>query len=398
MKTIIKKEKASSIFHEGKFYDTGKELDLSFSETLRIGRIANVETNHESVPYDPSLWKNDKFINFSGDIDLQSGFGNVSYYLIKESLPELSIAHVGKTFGVRDQEIHSVQNKPLNQSGAMIWHDQPRENWLYSPFQKNIAIIPWETTVVPKSWIGKINGFDGLLVPCKQNIQCFRDSGVKIPIGLIHWGIDPLKFYPIERPEHKEFTFGTLGALSLRKGTDLLIKAFLEAFPTEKDVKLICKTSYNNYPFLVKDKRIEVQISAVSNEELMEQFYKRVDCFVFPTRGEGFGMTPLEAMATGIPAIVTNWSGPTEYMNDEVGWLIDYTMTPADSFSKTIYKESCGDWAEPDKEHLKKLMRYAYEHRDEVKEKGKKAAEYVKNEWLWKDKIKMFKEELNKML
>ena len=398
MKTIIKKDRVSSIFYEGKFYDTGKELDLSFSEAQRISRIANVDVKYADVAYNPSLWKDDKFINFFGDIDLQSGFGNVSYYLVKKSLQELKIALTGKVFGVRDQSIISCQNRDMNQAGVMVGHDQPRESWLYSPFKKNIAIIPWETTVIPKSWIGKINGFDGLLVPCKQNIEDFKNSGVKVPIGLIHWGVDPDKFYYIDRPQHKEMVFGTLGALSLRKGTDVLIQAFREEFPTEKDVKLICKTSFNNYPFMVKDPRIEVQITPVSNEELMEKFYKRVDCFVFPTRGEGFGMTPLEAMATGIPAIVTGWSGPLEYMSPEDGWLIDYKMTEAKNFTDIIYKEQCGNWAEPSKEHLRKLMRYAYEHRDEVKEKGKKASERILRDWNWDVKIKMFHEELNKMI
>lgn len=398
MKTIISKDKASSIFYDGKFYDTGKELDLTFSEAFRLTRVANVNCSYDSVPYDPLLWKNERFINFFGDIDLQSGFGNCSYYLIKESHPKMEIAGVGKTYGVRDQVIFSSQNRLLRQAGAMIWHDQPREQWLYSPFKKNVAIIPWETTTVPKSWIGKINGFDLLLVPCKQNIEDFRNSGVKIPIELIHWGVDPTKFYPIERPASNVFTFGTLGALSYRKGTDILIEAFKEAFPTEKDVKLICKTSYNNYPFNVKDERIEVQMTPVSNEELMSAFYKRVDCFVFPTRGEGFGMTPLEAMATGIPAIVTGWSGPVEYMTPEVGWLIDHEMKPAKNFSDIVYKEDCGNWAEPSKEHLKKLMRYAYEHRDEVKEKGKKAAEHVKQNWLWSNKVEMFHQALEKHL
>ena len=229
-------------------------------------------------------------------------------------------------------------------------------------------------------------------------MEDFKNSGVKIPIELIHWGIDPERFYPLDRSKNKGFTFGINGALSLRKGTDLLIAAFLEAFPTEQDVKLICKTSFNNYPFLVKDKRIEVQMTAVSNDEMLSSFHKRVDCFVFPTRGEGFGLTPLEAMATGIPAIVTKWSGPMEYMNEDVGWLIDYKMVPAKNFTDIVYKEECGDWAEPDKEHLKKLMRYAYEHQDEVREKGKKAAEYVKQNWLWSKTINLYINALEKYL
>lgn len=398
MKVVLKKEKVSSHFFNGKFYDTGKELDLDFSEAYRLGCVAPMVVDYESIPYDPALWKENKFINFSGDIDQQSGFGNVSYYLIKESAGELTVATMGKTYGVHNQSILASQNLPLNQAGAMIWHDQPRESWLYSPFKKNIAIIPWETTLIPKSWVDRINQFDALLVPCKQNIEAFRDSGVKIPIELIHWGFDPLKFYPLERSERDTFVFGHMGALSFRKGTDMLVEAFQQAFPNEKDVKLICKTSFNTYLYATKDPRIKVVISPCTPEELLSEFFKEIDCFVFPTRGEGWGMTPMEAMATGVPAIVTGWSGPVEYMSSEDGWILDYKMVPATNFSEKVYKEDCGQWAEPDKNQLIEYMRYAYTHRSEVKEKGQKAAARMAKEFLWKDKIKMFHSALNKFL
>lgn len=398
MKVTIQKNKASSILHDGKFYDVGKELNLSFSEAIRLTRVAQTQTEYESVAYNPELWKNDKFINFMGDIDGVSGFGGVSKNLIKFSAPQIKTALLGKVYGVRDSAIFASQNREMNQAGAMVWHDQPREQWLYSPFKKNIAITPFETTSIPRSWMGKLNGFDALLVPCKQNIEAFAASGVKIPIELIHWGVDPAVHAPIARPERPIFTFGHMGALSIRKGTDLLVEAFTEAFPNEKDVRLICKSSYNTYPFNTKDKRIQIHLSHWTEEEITKLFYKEIDCFVFPTRGEGFGLTPLEAMATGVPAIVTGWSGPLEYMTPEVGWLIDYTLSPAKNFSNLIYKEDCGDWAEPSKDHLISLMRHAYNHRDEVKEKGVAAAKHVKENWLWEQKIKMYEDALEKHL
>jgi glycosyltransferase involved in cell wall biosynthesis len=42
----------------------------------------------------------------------------------------------------------------------------------------------------------------------------------------------------------------------------------------------------------------------------MPLLYGGADAFVLPTRGEGWGLPILEAMAAGVPAIATNWSGP----------------------------------------------------------------------------------------
>lgn len=397
MKAVLE-HKARSIFFEGKFYDTGKPLDLTFSEAFRLTRDAKVNADFEDIPYDPSLFKEKKFINFMGDIDGVSGFGGVSKALIRYSSPRIITALVGKRHEVRDHVIFAAMNREVNQAGAMVWHDQPREQWLYSPFKKNIAIVPFETTRVPRSWVFKLNQFDALLVPCKQNIQMFLDSGIKIPIELIHWGVDDNVYYPVERRADRPFTFGHMGALSIRKGTDVLVEAFRLAFPTEKDVRLICKSSQPTYRFGVQDDRIKVHLHHWPAEEMRKQFFGEIDCFVFPTRGEGFGLTPLEAMATGVPAIVTGWSGPMEYMTPETGWLIDHKMTRASDFSDKLYMEDCGDWAEPSKEDLIAKMRYAYTHRDEVKQKGIAAAEHVKQNWLWQDKIKMYEDCLAKHL
>jgi len=271
MKIEIEKGKESSIFYDSRFYDTGVPISASFSEAFRLTRVCKINAQWDHVPYDPALWKDEKLFNFMGDIDMTSGFGGVSFNLMKQAIKAgCAVPLAGRFLDVRDQVLFAARNLPLMQSAAMVWHDQPRDSWHNSPFKKNIAIVPFETTLIPHSWIGRLNSFDALLVPCKQNIEAFRASGVHIPIELIHWGVDPNVFYPLNRPESPTMTFGTMGALTVRKGTDVLVEAFLEAFPTEQDVKLICKTSFNNYPFMVKDKRIEVQQSPVSHKELMD--------------------------------------------------------------------------------------------------------------------------------
>lgn len=399
MRITIEKTRESSILYDGKFYDTGVPIEVTFSEAMRLTRVAKVNADWEDIGYDERLFKEEKFFNMMADVDMTSGFGGVSYSLVKHSLPEYQVSLAGRFLDVKDPMLFSARNRTLLQSGAMIWHDQPRDSWFASPFKRNIAVVPFETTVIPRSWIGRINSFDALLVPCEQNIEAFRSSGVKVPIELIHWGVDPQRHRPLVRDGDRSiFTFGTMGALSTRKGTDILVDAFQAAFPTEKDVHLICKTSFNNYPFMVPDKRVEVQLGTFTNEEMERDFSQRIDCFVFPTRGEGFGLTPLEMMATGVPAIVTGWSGPMEYMTPETGWLINHGMTRAEVFTNEVYKEECGDWAEPSRDHLIELLRYAYNHRDEVKQKGDAAAKYVQEKWLWKDKISMFHKAIAKHL
>jgi len=398
MKIIIDSNKYSDVLYNGSFYQTGRELDVSFSDYLRLSTKYPVKAEDIKYPYNPDLWKLNKTFGFSAALDTVSGFGGVSVNLLKSSIKK---GHDPRWVGnaVNVNESLMLKSKDVPENCAMIWHEQPKESWEHSPFSKNIAVVPFETTRVPASWVPRLNKFDAVFVPCVQNVQMMKDSGVTVPIELIHWGVDETLFKPIERKDDGIFTFGTLGALSNRKGTDILVDAFLKAFPPKiKDVRLICKTSYTFYYWNRRDPRIEVQMTAVPHEEMMREFYSRVDAFVFPTRGEGFGLTPLEAMATGIPAIITGWSGLMEYYDPKANLLLDYKMVPATDFTTKVYKEDCGQWSEPNEEDLIEKMRWCYNNQDEVKKMGKYAAEYVKENWTWDKKIDMFTQALDKHL
>lgn len=370
---------------------------MPFSDSLRLSRLFRLKMSDEKYSFNPDTWNKEKKIGLTSDLDLISGWGNVTHSLLNFS-KNIDIRWSGRLANCNDGYIRSLLLKEIPTDAAMIYHEQPKDYWNSSPFGFNLAIVPFETTRIPESWVSRLNKFNGLMVPCKQNIQMMRDSGVTIPIELIHWGVNDELYYPLER-NNSVFTFGTMGALSVRKGTDLLVTAFEAAFPKKiKDVQLICKSSHSYYPFMVRDDRIKVDLSILTHSELLTEFFKNIDVFVFPTRGEGFGLPPLEAMATGVPAIVTNWSGPEEFMNKEVGWTLSYKMKKAEEFDKNVYKEDCGEWAEPNFDELVEAMRYAYYHQDEVSKKGKTAAQNVYDNWLWKDKIKMFHEAIDKLI
>lgn len=400
VKIKINHSKASALLWNDNFIPTNQWIEVSMADALRISRIYPTEYTFTINKYNPDRFRNEKIFGFTGDADDKSGYGNCTVALIEYSIKKgYDVRWVGKNN--HSPFFRRLSTLDVPNDIAMVWHEQPRVDWLKTPFGKNIAITPFETTKIPDSWVRLLNSMDAVFVPCQQNIEMMKNSGVKVPIELIRWGVDEKKWYPVER-NNDVFTFGTMGALSIRKGTDILTKAFELAFPKNqyKDVRLIAKTSYYRYDFWEKDDtRIIIQMTPVGFDDLMNDFVKKVDCFVFPTRGEGFGLPPLEMMATGVPAIVTYWSGPVEYINDEVGYpLKKYKMVPADAFTKEIYKEDCGYWAEPDVDELVDVMRYCYNHPNEVKEKGKKAAEYVKQNWLWRDVIKYFHEALDKHL
>jgi glycosyltransferase involved in cell wall biosynthesis len=99
------------------------------------------------------------------------------------------------------------------------------------------------------------------------------------------------------------------------------------------------------------------------------------DCYLSLHRAEGFGLTIGEAMYFGRPVIATGWSGNLELMNGANSYAVDYSLRPVrDAWP---YRP-LGNWAEPDLDHAAELMRHVFASRDEAADRGKRAAEEIR--------------------
>jgi glycosyltransferase involved in cell wall biosynthesis len=130
----------------------------------------------------------------------------------------------------------------------------------------------------------------------------------------------------------------------------------------------------------------------------MPGLYTACDAFVLPSRGEAWGRPYLEAMACGLPTIGTKWSGNLEFMNEENSFLIEtegLEEIPED-VDMPVYRGH--RWAKPSVEHLRQLMRYVFEHREEARRKGRKARKDVEEKWTWEKAAAVAMQELTKYM
>jgi glycosyltransferase involved in cell wall biosynthesis len=243
-----------------------------------------------------------------------------------------------------------------------------------------LAIIqPWEFGAIPQDWLDPLAAnVDELWVPSEYVRRMYLEAGIDPErVVTIPNGVDLDVFKPDglqrELPAAGGGTrFLFVGGLIGRKGSDVLFSAWCEAFAARDDVMLVLKDFGADGIYRGDDRgpirdhaasgalpRIVLIDAELATEDLAA-LYRACDVLVHPYRCEGFAMPVLEAMACGLPAIVTA-GGPTdEFLPDDAGWRIESRRAhfPEDRIDKLTTRGR--PWGmEPNRPHLVALLRQA---------------------------------------
>jgi len=109
-------------------------------------------------------------------------------------------------------------------------------------------------------------------------------------------------------------------------------------------------------------------------QKTLPALYKAMDCFVLPSRGEGWGRPHVEAMAMALPVIATNWSGPTAFLTEDNGFPLAITGLEQ---VKTGPWRKHHSWAAPSVPHLRQLMRAVVDDPAGARRKGAAARAHM---------------------
>ncbi|HLC23524.1 MAG TPA: glycosyltransferase family 4 protein [Dehalococcoidia bacterium] len=274
----------------------------------------------------------------------------------------------------------------------MTW---PRDLHRY-PFPRAIGLTMFETSRPPSAWAQYMNRCRRIVVPCKQNKEAFEGIGVTVPIHVVNLGVNPDAWPYVDRSVSGEapspFTFLMAAGLTHRKNPVGAARAFVAAFPQEPDVRLTLKTrgtqtvaGFRDWAVdLPNDERIRL-VCEESTPRQMHDWMAHANAFVFPSRGEGFGLTPLQAMATGLPTIVSDNSGMSEYADSRYCYplpceAVPVPRTPVEGGFPIDWGD-VGDWWEPDFDALVATYQQVYRNYTKALDRGKRAAEAVRERW-----------------
>lgn len=265
------------------------------------------------------------------------------------------------------------------------------------PADIRLLIYFWEETRVPDSTISQINNhFDGVLVASRFVKAVLRNSGCVRPIYIIPLGISSANDEPRANPFEKRqggFRFLHVSSAFPRKGVDVLLRVFFDTYSAADDVELYIKT-FPNCHNTIKEQlaalrretanppRVRVDEESLSDESMAE-LYQCADAVVLPTRGEGFNLPAAEAMASGVPLIVTGYGAHTDFATRSTAALIPFRFTLSSSHVHAT--DSC--WVEPDELFLGRLMKSVQMQINaggrDFKNKLAETRDYVRTRYSW---------------
>lgn len=248
----------------------------------------------------------------------------------------------------------------------------------------------FEATRQPHYRVSLLNGCTrAVVVPCEWCAEMFDEQGVTVPIYKVKWGIDPDDYYPLDRSDHRgPYVFLWHGTPDRRKGWDVAYRAFHKAFGKNQtqyrsgDVQLIMH--FRELPLGlggVADGNVSIY-SGYYSREGMRQMMRSADAFVYPARGEGWGLPPREAAATGLPVLATNYGGLAEEIAE---WAYPIEIAGMSTAEFGAWQGGdVGEWAEPDLSHTVEMMRWLFDHREEAAETALQRSELMRKERTWK--------------
>lgn len=255
-----------------------------------------------------------------------------------------------------------------------IHFDQPHH---LNPPSKDIYTIifhPWESTQLLEGWEKKMNECDEIWAPSPLIAQWYRDLKLKPSIYVYEHGVDDV-WTPRKREPNGTIKFLHLGSEAARKGGIEVMRAFRETFRNRDDVSLTLKMINPgwNLPSIGKANVINKRFSL---EDTVKLFHDH-DVYVYPSWGEGFGLTPLQAIATGMPTItVPAWAPYAQFLDPSLSIRSRLVESPWPALHP-------GRMFQPNLLDMKAHMLEVVENYDEHRDYAMQQTEQIKAVYNW---------------
>lgn len=243
----------------------------------------------------------------------------------------------------------------------------------------------FESTTLPAGWIKALHeAFDFVITPSEFCKRVFIENGCRLPISVVQLGVDSSIWRPpVYRSPHKTFNIIWQGNhIGDRKGGDIVQRIFAKI--ARPDWRLYQKANLNYVDNHIPScmalpcgkGQIRFYLWDFTHWELLN-FLHNMDVSVYPSRGEGFGLIPLEHAACGLPVILSLCEGHKEFADPDFFYLVNCKPEAA------CWGPDLGRMDAPDEGEIEAYLEMVYARREEALAMGKRASEYVHEKFTW---------------
>jgi len=299
---------------------------------------------------------------------------NLSIALFPLGNVDFSLLETDDTSQIIKTSIENAKSYNKNAPCIRLWHQHDLSMFVGSNIHIGYPIFELDTFTSEEKH--QLNSCDALFVCSEWAEKICRSNNITVPIHIVPLGVDRSIFIDTEIKDGPT-TFFNCGKWEIRKGHDILIKAWNKVFSDSDNVMLyMC----NSNPFLsaeqtdfwknlYKKQNIRI-VNRLPTSQDVATMMSMMDCGVFPSRAEGWNLEALEMLSSGKHLIITNYSAHTQFCNSKNSLLID--IDTIESANDGIWFNNQGNWASFGNKQIAQLadyMRYIHE----LKQKGKLA-------------------------
>lgn len=279
--------------------------------------------------------------------------------------------------------------------------------WTPMYIQKKSILAPqilytmFETSHINQDWVARCNLTESTIVPTKYCYDAFTRSGVNNCKEITH-GLDfpdNVESHPsVDKLKGTKFLFQS--QWTSRKSAKETLEAFCKTFKKGEATLLIRAFVLDNLG--VTNAQIQLDIADTkkafpdSGQVIILEDYSdtekwrllnSVDCLLSASRGEGIGLSPIEALSQGTPIIVSRGTALEEFANDSNAIMINSIESEINISQQEkdeyFFNDPKMRWQNPDFLQLSEMMRYVADNPADVKELAEKGRIDVRAKYDW---------------
>ncbi|MCL6707060.1 glycosyltransferase family 4 protein [Pseudomonas sp. R2.Fl] len=224
---------------------------------------------------------------------------------------------------MRWRQLPALWRRPAN-GRVRVWHARRNNEMLVGVILRDLLRMPLKLLFTSAAqrrhsrytrWL--IRRMDAVVATSARS-----GSFLQVPHTVIMHGIDTARFHPPADGSDRmagagllgRHLVGCFGRVRHQKGTDLFVRAMIELLPRHPDWTAIVSGRVTAEHQGFAD-RLKADIAAAGLDERIvflgevddiKPWYRRLSLYVAPSRNEGFGLTPLEAMASGTAVVASD--------------------------------------------------------------------------------------------